>query len=68
MIISRSVIVKMRNVSDEGCRENENTRFVFNSFFFLLEIRAVYGIMWKNIVGTGRPHDNTAHALCMLYT
>ena len=30
------------------------------------ENRAVYVIMWKNIVERGRPHDNMAHVHCML--
>jgi len=34
MIISRSVILRMRNVSDKSCRENQNTHFVFSNFFF----------------------------------
>ena len=33
MIITRLVILKMRNVSDKRCRENQNTRFIFNNFF-----------------------------------
>jgi hypothetical protein len=39
----------MRNVSDESCRENHNTHFMFENFFFS-ENRAVYEIMWKNMV------------------
>jgi hypothetical protein len=34
LIISRSIILRMKNVSDKICRENENTHFVFNNFFF----------------------------------
>jgi len=33
IIISRSVLLRMRNVSDKSCRENRNTHFVFNNFF-----------------------------------
>ena len=33
MIISRWIILKMRNVSDKICRENQNTHFVFYKFF-----------------------------------
>jgi hypothetical protein len=33
-IISRSFLHRMRNVSDKICRENQNTRSVFNNFFF----------------------------------
>ena len=61
LIISRSVLLRMRNVSDKSCTENQNTHFVFNNFFFF-ENYAIYEIMWKNIVELGRPHDNMAHA------
>ena len=44
-IISRSVILRMRNVSDKSCTENQNTHFVFSDFIF--ENRAFYEIMWK---------------------
>jgi hypothetical protein len=43
----------MRNVSDKSCRENQNRHFMFNNIFF--ENRAIYEIMWKNIVQTDRP-------------
>jgi len=43
----------MVNISDESCREYRNTYFMVNNFFF--ENRAFYEIMWKNIVGRGRP-------------
>jgi len=48
MIISRLVLLRMRNVSDKSCRENQNTDFVFRNVF--PENRAVYEIMWKNSV------------------
>ena len=44
-IISRSVLLTMKNVSDKQCRENQ-TRFVFSNIFFF-ENRAVYEIKWK---------------------
>ena len=34
LIISRSVLLRMRNVSDRSCRENQNAHFVFSNFFF----------------------------------
>ena len=34
-------------MSDKICKENQNTHFLFNNFFFLN--LAVYEIMWKNI-------------------
>jgi len=48
LIISRSVLPRMRNVSDKSCTENQNTHFVFSNIFF--ENRAVYEIIWKNLV------------------
>jgi hypothetical protein len=43
----------MKNISDRSCSESRNTHFMFNMYFFN---RAVYEIMWKNIVERGRPH------------
>jgi len=51
MIISRSVLLRMKNVSDKFCRGNGNT-FLFNTFFS--DNRAVYEIMWKNMVPPDR--------------
>jgi hypothetical protein len=53
-IISRSVLLRMRNVSVKSCRENQNTHFILNNFFFF-RTRVFYEIMWKNIVERGRP-------------
>jgi len=33
LIISRSVLLRMKNVSDKSCRENQKTTFVFNDRF-----------------------------------
>jgi len=33
LIISRSVLNRMRNVQDKSCRENQNTHFISNNFF-----------------------------------
>jgi hypothetical protein len=33
LIISRPVLLRMRNVSDKSCRENQNTHIVFSNFF-----------------------------------
>ena len=44
----------MRNVSDKSCRENQNTQFMLNNFFFL-ENRAFYETMWENITVPDRP-------------
>jgi hypothetical protein len=46
LIISRSVLLRMRNVSDKSCRENQNTNFKL--IFFLN--RTVYERVCENIV------------------
>jgi hypothetical protein len=62
--ISRSILLRVTNVSDESCRENQNTHFMFNNFFFF-ENRAVYEIMWKNNVQPDRP-QMTIWRMCIL--
>jgi hypothetical protein len=52
MIISHSILLRMRNVSDKCCRENQYTHFVSNNFFF--ENDAVYEIMWRKTVVSDR--------------
>jgi len=44
----------MRNVSDKNCIENQNTSFIFDNFY--TKNRAVYEILWKNMV---RPREAT---------
>jgi hypothetical protein len=51
--VSRSVLLRMRNVSDKICTENQNTHFMFNNFF--PENLAVYEIMWKNTLEPDSP-------------
>jgi hypothetical protein len=34
-VISRSVLLRMRNVSDKICGENQNTHLMHNNSFFL---------------------------------
>jgi hypothetical protein len=43
----------MKNVSENGCRENQNTHFM-SSNFFPHENLALYEMMWKNIVDPDR--------------
>ena len=52
VIISRSFLLRMRNVSDNSCRENQNTHLCSITFF---ENRTVYEITWKNNVEPDRP-------------
>ena len=38
LIISLSFLLRMKNVSDKSCRENENAHFVFNIVIFFSKI------------------------------
>ena len=53
VIISHGILLRMRNVPDIWCRENQNTHFMFKKFF--CENCAIYEIMWKNMVDLDRP-------------
>ena len=66
MIISRSIVLIIKNIPDKSCRENQNTHFMFNKLFS--ENHAVHEIMWENMVQPDRPQRqyNAAHALYML--
>jgi len=55
VMISGRFFVRMRNVSGNRCKENRNTHFVSNNFFFPSEYRAFYEVIYENIVQTDRP-------------
>jgi hypothetical protein len=57
LVVSRSVLFRIRNVSGKICRENQNTHILYWKTFF--ENLTVYEIMWKNIVETYRPQMTT---------
>jgi hypothetical protein len=66
MIVCFWIILKGRNIWDKYKRK---TKHISCSITFFLENRAVYEIVWKNVVQTGhRWQLNTAHVLCMLDT
>jgi hypothetical protein len=50
--ISRSIILRIRNVLEQICRENQDTVYVQKHS---TEIRAIYDIVWKNMVQPNRP-------------
>ena len=55
VIISSRILLRMRNVLDKSCRENQKTRFVFSNSPPPENNRAVREIMWKNITEADRP-------------
>jgi len=67
LIISRSFLLRMRNVSDKSCRENQNIHFMFNYIFFS-KIVPLWDKVEKYCTVGQATDDNMAHAHCMLYT
>ena len=53
LIISCSFLLRMKNVADKICRENQNTHFVFSIFFFRKCFRLPDNT--ENFVERGRP-------------
>jgi hypothetical protein len=65
-IIYRSVILKIRNILERSCRENQNTHFMFNNFPKLCRL---WKILWEKYCRAGLATDNNmALAHCMLDT
>jgi len=50
-------VLRMRNVSEKSCIENQNTYFMFSNIFFRKS--CLFDIMWKNIVEPSRPRMAT---------
>ena len=65
MTMPRLVLLRMRNVSDKICRENQNTHFVFSNFFFRKSYRLRDNVE-KYFRAGQATDDNMAHAHCML--
>jgi hypothetical protein len=40
--ISGCIIFRMRNVLDKRCKENQNTHFMFNNFFFFRKLHRLW--------------------------
>jgi hypothetical protein len=64
IVISRSVLLRVRNVSDRSYRENQNTNFMSNNFFS--KIVGFLGIVEKFFRAGQATDHNTAHAHCLL--
>jgi hypothetical protein len=45
LIISHSILLRMRNTSDKFVEKTKNTQFMFNKDFFFSENRTLYKIM-----------------------
>jgi hypothetical protein len=61
MTICRLFLLRMRNISDKSCRENQNTHFVFSNFF--PKNRAIYEIVSKNMMEPERPQTMSQNCI-----
>ena len=64
-ILSCSVLLRMRNVSDKSCRENQKRHFMFNNLFYR-ESCHLWGNLEKHCGAEQAPYDNRVHDHCML--
>ena len=53
LIISRSFLHRMRNISNVS--EKIRTHILYSITFFFLKTHALYEVMWKNIIEPDRP-------------
>ena len=67
MIISHSILLWMRNISDRFV-EKMQTRFIFNNFFFFSKSCRLWDNVEKYCRTEHTTDDNMAHAHCMLDT
>ena len=65
MIISRSSIIGVRNVSGGSCQEKIKTHVLYSTTFS--ESRAIYEITWKNTVQPGGPHMTLRYGASALH-
>jgi hypothetical protein len=66
LIVSRSVLLTMRSVSDKSCTENQNTQFILCNFS-RKSCRLEDNV--EKYCGAGQAtDDNMAHAHCMVDT
>ena len=68
LIIYRSVLLRMRNISDKSCRGNQNTLCILKAFFFFRKYCLLLDNVEKYCRAGQASDDNTcfAHAHCML--
>jgi hypothetical protein len=65
IIISRWMLIKMRNISDESSRQSQNTLRILSNF--LSENRAFYELMWKDMVEPDRRQRTIQYGALAVY-
>ena len=66
LIISRSIILRPRNVSDKFVQKIK-AHILCSVTFFPSENRTVYETMWKNIAQPDRPQKTIEYSACALH-
>jgi len=66
LIISRSFILRTRNISDKSCEENQNIHFMFSNFFFFSKIVPFMRYVERYRRTIQAADDNLAHEHYML--
>jgi len=67
LIISRSFLLRMRNLSEKRCGESQNARFMSSNFFFRKSWR-LWGNVEKYCRARHATDDNMVHVHCILST
>ena len=65
LIITSSIFLRVRNVSDRSCRENQNPYFMFNNFFFFRKSFRLWDNVKKHCRAGQTTDGNMAHAHLM---
>jgi hypothetical protein len=65
IIISNSILLRMRNVSDKSCSENQNIHFMSNNFFS--KNRAIYDHVDKHGRARQATYKNKICCMCTAY-
>ena len=64
----RWILLRIRNATDKSCTENQNTILISITFLFLRKSWRLWHNVEKYCAAEQATDDNTAHALCVLYT
>jgi hypothetical protein len=64
MTTSRRILHRIRNISDQPCRENKNTYKLNKNFS---EDFSIYELTWKNMVEADRPQVTVQYGPCALH-
>jgi hypothetical protein len=69
LIAPRSVLLRMRNITDKICREDQNTHFIFNNFFPRKSWRVWENVekCWRAILATDKNIIRRMRIACCIH-